>query len=315
MLWRTIHERHNTGKGLWVLIGTLLLLSLLAGANFEGTRKMYVAGQVADHDVEADRDLLVEDTQATKARRKQVEMLQPPVYDLSMDAFAAFQHRLIAVFQQLNTSSGEALADSPVRNLSNDLPPPVADEVMPYLAQPEIQTVIISTLFPLIRDRMAEGLVGDVRTSRVGRSGAIIRNLDNGTELLRPDIVALPDLPSFLAEISGKLQQTPGLSDSARRAINNLMISSLSASLTLNREATQKRAAAVVQNVEPVYYQLQKGELIVRKGERVSREQQIKLQSLYATASDPIRWNVVAGAFIISLVLSIGFFASPSGKP
>ena len=78
------------------------------------------------------------------------------------------------------------------------------------------------------------------------------------------------------------------------------MISSLSASLTLNREATQKRAAAVVQNVEPVYYQLQKGEMLVRKGERVSREQQIKLQSLYETASDPVRWNVVAGAFLIS---------------
>ena len=49
MLWRTIHARHNAGKGLWVLIGTLLLLSLLAGANFEGARKMYVAGQVAEH--------------------------------------------------------------------------------------------------------------------------------------------------------------------------------------------------------------------------------------------------------------------------
>ena len=315
MLWRTIHARHNAGKGLWVLIGTLLLLSLLAGANFEGARKMYVAGQVAEHDVEADRDLLVEDTQATKARRKQVEMLQPPVYDLSMDAFATFQHRLLAVFQQLNTTTGEAPADSPVQHFKSDLPPAVADEVMPYLAQPEIQAVIINTLFPLIRDRMAEGLVGDVRASRVGRSGAIIRNLDNGTELLRPDIVALPDLPSFLAEISGKLQQTPGLSDSARRAISNLMISSLSASLTLNREATQKRAAAVVQNVEPVYYQLQKGEMLVRKGERVSREQQIKLQSLYETASDPVRWNVVAGAFLISLVLSIGFFVAPSGKP
>ena len=109
MLWRTIHARHNAGKGLWVLIGTLLLLSLLAGANFEGARKMYVAGQVAEHDVEADRDLLVEDTQATKARHKQVEMLQPPVYDLSMDAFS-FQHRLLAVFQQLNTTIGGRFA-------------------------------------------------------------------------------------------------------------------------------------------------------------------------------------------------------------
>ena len=59
----------------------------------------------------------------------------------------------------------------------------------------------------------------------------------------------------------------------------------------------------------------EKGELVVRKGDRVSREQQLKLQTLYKSAADPVRWGVVLGAFLFSLILSIGFFVAPSGKP
>lgn len=67
--------------------------------------------------------------------------------------------------------------------------------------------------------------------------------------------------------------------------------------------------------VEPVYYQIQKGEIVLRKGERVSREQQIKLQTLYKSASDPhalgyCRWRL----FVLAGALH-GFFVAPSGKP
>ena len=85
--------------------------------------------------------------------------------------------------------------------------------------------------------------------------------------------------------------------------------------MTLNREATQKRGSDVAAMVEPVYYQLQKGELVLRKGERVSREQQIKLQSLYNSSSSPMRWPIAAGAFVTSLLLAVGFFVAPSGRP
>ena len=84
-LIRALKARHHCGWGIWALVATLLFLSLLAGANFETAHPLYVAGQVAESDVIADRDLLVEDTQATKARRKQVLSLQPPVYDLSIE--------------------------------------------------------------------------------------------------------------------------------------------------------------------------------------------------------------------------------------
>ena len=311
-----LRARHHCGLGLSALVLTLLFIGLLAGANFEAVPRIYVAGQVAETDVIADRDILVEDVQATKARRRQVQLLQPPVYDLSLEPFTAFQNRIVEILRNLNNGADYHTGhDGPVHRLVEELTPAVADEILPELAQPEAQTYLLKVLLPQIRDHMAEGLVGDIRSARVERSGVIVRNLDTSTEMLRPDVASLPDVQSYLAEISAQIRQVSTLNPQSRRAINILLSATMPSSLTLNRESTQKRSNAVMSMVEPVYYQIQKGEIVLRKGERVSREQQIKLQTLYKSASDPMRWDIAAGAFLCSLVLSIGFFVAPSGKP
>ena len=311
-----LRARHHCGLGLSALVLTLLFIGLLAGANFEAVPRVYVAGQVAETDVIADRDILVEDVQATKARRRQVQLLQPPVYDLSLEPFTAFQNRIVEILRNLNNGADYHTGhDGPVHRLVEELTPAVADEILPELAQPEAQTYLLKVLLPQIRDHMAEGLVGDIRSARVERSGVIVRNLDTSTEMLRPDVASLPDVQSYLAEISAQIRQVSTLNPQSRRAINILLSATMPSSLTLNRESTQKRSNAVMSMVEPVYYQIQKGEIVLRKGERVSREQQIKLQTLYKSASDPMRWDIAAGAFLCSLVLSIGFFVAPSGKP
>ena len=46
-LWQTLRTRHHCGRGLLVLILTLLFLSLLAGANLTPESRVYVAGQTA----------------------------------------------------------------------------------------------------------------------------------------------------------------------------------------------------------------------------------------------------------------------------
>ena len=70
---------------------------------------------------------------------------------------------------------------------------------------------------------MAEGLVGDIRSARVERSGVIVRNLDTSTEMLRPDVTNLPDVQSYLAEISAQIRQVSTLNPQSRRAINILL--------------------------------------------------------------------------------------------
>lgn len=309
----SLRDRYEAGWGIWILIGSLAILALIAGANFEPAPKIYVAGQIADADVTADRDLLVEDSQASKARQKQVLALQPPVYDLSMDSFSQMQTKIVDLLKALGAPNSGA--NQNVRSLVEEIGESAADDVLPELARPSVQTYIIKTLLPLIREQLADGLVWDVRAGRIGNSGIILRNLDAGTETLRSEVRSLPDTQSFIAELSAKVRSSAGLSPMARRAIISLVSATLPASLTFNREATQKRSAEVAASVSPVYYQIQKGELLLRRGERVSREQQLKLQALYNSVADPVRWHIVGGAFLCSLLFSAGFFITPSGRP
>ena len=310
----SLRKGYRGGWGIWVLLPTLALLSLLAAANFESAKRIYYAGDIADNDVIALRDIQVTDDKATEARKKQVLSLQPPVYDFTMEPYTHLQTRIVDIFRALNRE-GIHGKDAALQRLVEEVTPSTAEDILPDLANPAIQSYILKNLLPLIRDKMAEGLVSDIRSARVGRSGYTQRNLDNSSELLRSDVRSLPDVQSFLGEIAAQLLEAPNLNENTRRAINILFAAILRANLTLNREETQKRNAKVENTITPILFQIEKGEVIVRKGARVSREQQIILQTLYNSAAAPIHWNIAAGAFVFSLIFSIGFFISPAAKP
>lgn len=313
-LLQAFRPKESLGAGLWIFLASLIAVSLLAGANFKSAPKIYVAGDIAPNDIIADRDLLMEDPQATKARRKQVQSLQPPVYDLSMEPYNQFQSRIVEILRTIN-GSGDRKADTSVQRLIEDIGQPGADEILSALSSREAQAYILKKLLPQIREQLAEGLVWDAHSARVGRSGYIVRNLDDNTEAARPEARSLTDAQSFLTELSSQLHQARELTPRSRHAINALLGALMPATLTLNREATQAKSAEVAASVAPVFYQIQKGEVVIRKGDRVSREQQLKLQTLYEYSADPMLWKTAGGTLLISLLLSLGFFMSPSGKP
>lgn len=311
---RTLTTTHHCGRGLLVLVGTLLCLALLSGVNFEHRPQIFVAGDVADRDVVADRDLLVEDVQATQLRRNQLMMFQPMVYDLSFEPYTQLHTRLVDIFRELNEIDLNKKYNA-VNQLADTLTPDVAEEIIPQLMRPEVQTFVLQRLLPLTRSVLNEGLVSDVRAARVGNAGVVIRNQETGQEMLRPEITELPDVQSTLADITSRLRQEKELGQPAQRALAILLSALMPASLQFNRDATRQRGEAVVENVEPVYHHLQRGEMVVRKGERVNREQQVKLQAIYSASGERLHWQAATGAFGISLLLGLGLFMAPSGKP
>ena len=314
-LARVVKEYAGCRRSLAVYLVVLVLVAIFLGTNFSTGQRFYVAGQIASSDVVADRYLLVEDSQATKARKRQVMLLQPPVYDQSMEPYLAFEQRLIALMREQNGVQAKVGTDEPSVQFTAEIGPEMAREILPEFGISSVQTFVLKTLLPLLRARLHEGLVGDTRSARVGRIGVIIRDLDTNSEVLRPDVTVLPDIQTFLTEISNITRNEASLSNNSRRAINVILAACLPATLTLNQEATQKRASAAVDNIEPVYYQIQKGELIVRRGDKVSREQQLKLQTLYHKDTLPLDIQRALGTFLCALFISLGFFFSPSGRP
>ena len=304
-------HRHN--RSIWILFATLFALSILAGSNFERSTPVHVAGEVAEQNIIADRDIQVEDVQATQARREQIIAWQPPVFDLSSDAAARLRRTVLQVFIEINETDPDEIAGKKAQ-LEQEFAIEISLEHYADYANPEIQLHVANQILPKLESRLSDGVLPQVRPQRMSRSGMLIRNLDTGVQTLRSDDAGILDTTGLLAELSMELRADKTLSPKSKKAISDLIGALLVPSLTYNTEATRAQALTVARAAEPVYYQLKRGEVVARKGDRISREQQLKLQAMYADSRKFLDPKLAGGVFILSLVLSIGLFVTPAGR-
>ena len=108
---REMLSPYRYDRSIWMLIIALFALSLLAGGNFERSMPVYVAGEVAEQNVIAERDMQVEDTMATQARREQIISWQPPVFDLSGDIAARLHKAVLHLFMEINETDPEKVTE------------------------------------------------------------------------------------------------------------------------------------------------------------------------------------------------------------
>lgn len=322
---------HHHGAGLLTLVAALFCLALLAGLQSPVQTRLYAAGEIASADVVAHRNLTVEDVQATQARKARVAEAQPTVFDLSNTEINALRERVFSVIKRLNESGGTGPAGFALpeggavgeagrveelsRRFSEELGSPVEMTDVEQWLRPGVQEFILGTALPWLEQFLAEGVVADARQVLASPSGILVRDMETRQEALRPDNATVRDIPALLAMFSQMTAARSGLTYEGRRAVAALFSPLIMPTLTLNREATLSLGEAMAQTVKPVYYDIQRGEVIVYQGERVTREKQLKLQSLFRKAESFIQFRTVAGSFLLSLVFAIGLFMAPSGKP
>ena len=64
-----------------------------------------------------------------------------------------------------------------------------------------------------------------------------------------------------------------------------------------------RKGAQMASSVKPVLYSIRKGELVVSRGEIVTRETQLKLQSLFGRSQEFLQLWYVGGLFLVSILL------------
>jgi putative nucleotidyltransferase with HDIG domain len=79
--------------------------------------------------------------------------------------------------------------------------------------------------------------------------------------------------------------------------------------LVFNPEKTEKQRQEAREQIAPVLFQVKKGEMVVRGGERVTADQILKLQAIRNSGRDSRSLRIAAGLFICSLLLVyVGFY-------
>ncbi len=315
-LWLERRRRHIPDGSYSVLLVVILLLAALSSLDFSPNVPLVVAGEPAPTDIIADRSLLFEDQESTRERRAQVRRLQPMVCDLDLDAVDRLYTKVQDTFLAINQAQTSEEKEQVLRVLlgstagADDLT--LAD--INALSSTQVQNAVLEQALPMVQKLLREGVLEDLRAVFSHKGGIVVRNAESGEETLFPELQGVQDLKSVETQLTGAVKAL-SITSPGRRAILRLFTVLTPPSLTPNLEVTEQRAQALEQAVVPVQHRIQRGELLVRRGERVTHEQQLKVLALWKRKADRFDSSRFLGASVCGLLLSTGLLFSPSGKP
>jgi putative nucleotidyltransferase with HDIG domain len=137
-----------------------------------------------------------------------------------------------------------------------------------------------------------------------GSKGIMVREVGKEESRVKSDFSAVIDIKEIdkaVAESARRLP--PEVTRSDRRLVTHLAAYLIRPNLTFNKVETENLKSKAIEGVKPVYFQVKKGEMIIREGERVREEHLSKLKGLALYQEKRSRWNAVLGAHLISILL------------
>jgi len=111
------------------------------------------------------------------------------------------------------------------------------------------------------------------------QNGVVLRSVQKGTEHRAMDVLSYLSVEAARRQM--RLRASAILDEENRRvrtAMVHLAQELLPPNITFNRNETELRRQKAVEAVKPVFFQVKKGEMIVREGQRLGAEQVLKLQ-------------------------------------
>lgn len=301
-----------------VFVAVLILMSALAGVDFKPKPRLYLAGEIAENDVRADKDFLVEDTASTMRKREQVAAAQPPVFDYDDNAFRKVETHVYSVFETLNTTEKASLDDLRWQ-IAEEMDSEIDASVFTRWTWEDYQNLVLGRVLPWLEKSLESGVmavVGDLDMA----NGIIVRGRIGQSpqdETVRLSAEGISDIKTLRSDLDAMLKQELHKPLIVRKAVDSLIGPMLTPSLIYNALETRKRRIDMMRAVQPVYYHVQEGEIIVRRGEVVDVDSQIKLQTLFAGSEEYFLFTRALGIFIIGILAVGGLILSSlvgSGK-
>lgn len=295
----------STTPGVALFLGTILLLSALAGVEFSSGPPLYMAGDIAERDVTAQHDLLVEDVAATRAKRRRAAEAQPPVFDLDMEPFAELEAGVRSVFAAINAATKETLED--VRwQVAEDLNSEISTSTLSIWRREDFQNLVLARVLPWMQNRLQSGVIEDTALLDDLDSGFVQRDLAAGTEALRGEVEGVPDTRALRSELAQFMKRELKKPLVIRKAAWSLVGPLTQPSLMPSPAETSVRVQRVMDAVGPVYIPLRQGQIVVRQGEAVTAQQQTQLQAMFDAAPQSASYRRAVGIFMIASLFALG---------
>lgn len=288
---------------LWVLLLAItLVFTFFQTPEQQLVNYNFQVGDVAQRDIKAPRDLLVEDREVSEERRNQARDTVRIVYDLDADLLPRILADIEAamaigrsLFEPEPGQTGDAgttagkkpdptfamvLETKPL--FEEKLGIQISEGAYSILHKHRFDTEITQKIQTIMEKVLSNGVVANKELLlEQEHKGIILRNIRSSEEQVINNLKVFygPDQAKAMVRIEGE-----PLLRKVNYNLTNLIVDIcqrlLQPNIFMNKNETQARILAAQATINPVMYQIKAGEMIVREGERVDKTRLIKLNAL-----------------------------------
>lgn len=295
-------EKHAQRNRCFLLLLTSLLLTILIIPSQHFISAAYKTGDIATSDIRATRDYLLEDRALTEQKRVEAAASAPLVYEYAPLAASDVAKRFEDALDVARTGTlPEGTTGSLKSELERILGFSLTDEEVGLLRKVRNERLFLSEIRRLADRFYGTMSVADRHAFDEDRlHGVKLVTVDTGRPLPLPEEGAYRDAETLRKEL-GPLH-LPGLSAYQTAQLRDMLSRALVPNVTFNGDATERERWQSREGVSPALFQVKRGEMIVRVGERVSADQASKLAAIAETRTGVSSFFMVAGIFILVVV-------------
>jgi len=291
-------------------IGVAFILTLLLSPTLRLPLKEYKVGDIATKEIKSTQDLLVEDERSTQEKRIEAERSALSVYDYDPAVLIDPESRIRSTFESLANSfrrveRGIDQRAQRKKEWESNLRLPLTSMEWHILEKERFNPAIGEAALKLITPILQKGVINDKDLlDPDSDKGVVIRNIQTREER--------KDLPPFafldFKEGKSKLRaQADPLSSSFGKEMTPVILKIaehfLKPNLTFNKNETEERKAGARERVKPVYFQVKRGEVILRAGERVREEHLFKIKALKKAQERTHLFSLLIGLVLLTFLI------------
>ena len=268
-------------------IGVAALLTLLLSPGLTLRIKDYKVGDIATKEIKSTQDLLVEDERSTQEKRAEAERSVLSTYDYAPAVLSEIENRVRSTFQSLATSSQKVekgMEQNALRKKEWDssLRVPLTQREWQILEKDRFNPAIGEAALKLIAPILKKGIVNDKELlDPDAEKGIVIRNIQTREERKTFPPFTFLDLKEARSKLRSQTALfTPAHGKEGSAIALKIAEHFLRINLTFNKDETEEKKTNVKEKVNPVYFQIKRGEVILRAGDRVQEDHLLKIKAL-----------------------------------
>ncbi len=294
------------GRMRWLILLFLsLIVSIALFPSILTKAQTYKVGDVAERDIKASKDFLIENKQLTEKNREKAlkEVLSVYDFDRTSSHLATSIKEAFIIGRELKDqffvtpsegeiSPGDDTQTPPeteekyqeiLSRFFSTLEIPLDEAIFERLLASGFSSPVETLLIRLTRDVANKGIVGNfpMLQKDMERGGITLHEINSKEEVTAKDPSLFFDLKGAKDHIAerasslGGAKATPELTETAVELARLL----IKPNLNYNQRETELRKEQAQASVNPVYFKVKKGEMLVREGERIGPEHLLKLSA------------------------------------